>query len=176
VYAEMLKLGLDIMVVTETGLLARDKIREAEGFKVVSLPATQGSVVEGGIAIFVRRHKGLVVEKVCADQERGRWIRILLGVGGPHRVWVCGAYGVSGPTRVDKQVEAMRVVNDWSCQVKECLKDTEHVIFASDSNFIKDSNTDRCKVVGGRRVPNTDHDASEILYHHFTTETGLVDS
>jgi hypothetical protein len=76
VYAEMLKLGLDIMVVTETGLLARDKIREADGFKVVSLPATQGSVVEGGIAIFVRRHKGLVVERVCADQERGRWIMV----------------------------------------------------------------------------------------------------
>ena len=70
----------------------------------------------------------------------------------------------------------MSVVNDWSCQVRECLQDTEHVIFASDSNFARDSNIDRCKEVGGRRVANTDHDASETLYHHFIAETGLVDS
>ena len=161
---------------TETGLLARDRVHEVDGFKIVNLPATQHSVVEGGIAILIRRAKGLVVEKVVTDGRRGRWVRVLVSLGGCNKVWICGAYGVSGPTRPDKQTEAMEVVDDWVKQVQECRSDTEHVIVASDSNFVKDSSTDRCKVLGGRRVANTVNDASEVLYHHFVTESGLSDA
>jgi len=174
--AEMGRTGLDVMVVTETGLLAKDRVQEVDGFKIVNLPATQHSVVEGGITILIRRAKGLVVEKVVTDGRRGRWVRVLVSLGGCNKVWICGAYGVSGPTRPDKQTEAMEVVVDWVKQVQECRSDTEHAIVASDSNFVKDSSADRCKVLGGKRVANTVNDASEVLYHHFVTESGLSDA
>ena len=74
------------MVVAETGLLARDRVQEVDGFEIVNLPLTQHNVAEGGITMLIRRAKGLVVERVVTDDRRGRWVRVLVSLGGHNRV------------------------------------------------------------------------------------------
>ena len=92
--------GLDILVLTETGVLKKD-LGWVEGvfsgFKMFSIPASNARAhVEGGLIMLVRCGSNLQVEAVKADEKEGRWLSLKVALGGPHTAWVHGGYGVSG--------------------------------------------------------------------------------
>jgi exonuclease III len=176
VVMEMERDGIDIMVLTETGLLGHQVVLPMEGYTFHRCHATNDGVLRGGIMIIVRERYQLVVDEVEMDREDGRWLRVLLCIGGPDRMWVCGGYGVSGPSLKSNQVAARDCVETWCQQIRECRKKTDLIVWASDSNFIRDSSVDRRIGQGGSRVANNKFDASEGLYASFVDGSGLSDS
>jgi hypothetical protein len=89
---------------------------------------------------------------------------------------VCGGYGVSAPSLKANQVAARDCVEEWCQQVRECRKETDLIVWASDSNFVKDSSVDRRVGQGNSRVANNKMDASEHLYSSFVEGSELKDS
>jgi hypothetical protein len=101
--------GLDILVLTETGVLKKD-LGWVEGvfsgFKMFSIPASNARAhVEGGLIMLVRCGSNLQVEAVKADEKEGRWLSLKVALGGPHTAWVHGGYGVSGGGQLKVQKE-----------------------------------------------------------------------
>ena len=85
----MESLDLDIVGLVETGVLAKDKEMlhihlDPEHYQIYQIPATnEGSTkVQGGLALIVSKKNGVAVEKVEYDKKEGRWIRVLVALGG----------------------------------------------------------------------------------------------
>ena len=178
---EMELKGIDVMVLVETGLLQRDEggvcALVKERYQCFCVPATNVTAkVEGGLCIMVDKRRGLAVEQFEQDKKEGRWAKVLLAVGGSHKVRLHAGYGVSGGGLGSRRAHAMGVVQEW-CRVLRGGSDvTEHVVWMSDSNFVQDSSLDRRSWRSGGWVRGgSGHDNTEHLYHTFLAETGLHD-
>ena len=118
----------------------------------------------------------MAVEKVEYDKKEGRWIRVLVALGGTEQCWVGIAYGVAGPCATKERVEhSTGVVENWGETIRGGREDTPNCIWMSDSNFIRDGAIDRKKREQGIWKYASEGEGSEDLYQQFISSLGLVD-
>ena len=63
--------------------------------------------------VIVAKAGAVAVEEVQKDEKEGRWMAVLLVLGGTTKCWLHGGYGVSGGGQRKNSSHALGVIDYW---------------------------------------------------------------